>query len=232
MKWTGAAQWTKREARAGDRLPFERHIDDATIRLRDGAVMRTLHIGGMEFETQDSDQLDHAQAVREVLLRSVLDARFVLYHHVVRRRVTVASGGEFEFPVLRGDRQAVGRAARRAPAVRQRAVPDDRPAPRARQDRLAGAPPAPLRPQPRRRSRRDPRPRSGHRGACSPDLSPTAPGCFRSTGPRRATCPSRSSSCRASTTARCARSSFRRKTPTSAITCRTSASASASMRSK
>ena len=51
-------------------------INDATIRLRDGAVMRTLHIGGMEFETQDADQLDHAQAVREVLLRSVLDARF------------------------------------------------------------------------------------------------------------------------------------------------------------
>ena len=69
MKWTGPAQWTKREARAGDRLPFDRHIDDATIRLRDGAVMRTLHIGGMEFETQDADQLDHAHAVREVLLR-------------------------------------------------------------------------------------------------------------------------------------------------------------------
>jgi type IV secretion system protein VirB4 len=63
MKWTGPAQWMKREAKAGDRLPFDRHIDDATIRLRDGAVMRTLHIGGMEFETQDSDQLDHAQAV-------------------------------------------------------------------------------------------------------------------------------------------------------------------------
>ncbi|MCH8617397.1 VirB4 family type IV secretion/conjugal transfer ATPase [Sphingomonas sp. SM33] len=98
MKWTGAAQWMKKEVKAGDRLPFDRHIDPSTIRLRDGAVMRTLHIGGMEFETQESDQLDHAQTVREVLLRSVLDARFVLYHHVVRRRVTVASGGEFESP--------------------------------------------------------------------------------------------------------------------------------------
>ena len=105
MKWTGPAQWMKREARAGDRLPFDRHIDDATIRLRDGAVMRTLHIGGMEFETQDADQLDHALAVREVLLRSVLDARFVLYHHVVRRRVIVASGGEFDSPFC----EAVGR---------------------------------------------------------------------------------------------------------------------------
>jgi type IV secretion system protein VirB4 len=105
MKWTGPAQWMKREARAGDRLPFDRHIDDATIRLRDGAVMRTLHIGGMEFETQDADQLDHAQAMREVLLRSVLDARFVLYHHVVRRRVTVASGGEFDSPFC----EAVGK---------------------------------------------------------------------------------------------------------------------------
>ena len=98
MKWTGAAQWMKREAKAGDRLPFDRHIDDATIRLRDGAMMRTLHIGGMEFETQDADQLDHAQGVREVLLRSIIDARFVVYHHVVRRRVTVASGGEFDSP--------------------------------------------------------------------------------------------------------------------------------------
>jgi type IV secretion system protein VirB4 len=98
MNWTGAAKWLKREARAGDRLPFDRHIDEATIRLRDGALMRTLHIGGMEFETQDSEQLDHAQAVREVLLRSVLDARFVVYHHVVRRSVSVASGGEFESP--------------------------------------------------------------------------------------------------------------------------------------
>jgi type IV secretion system protein VirB4 len=98
MNWTGAAKWLKREARAGDRLPFDRHIDDATIRLRDGALMRTLHIGGMEFETQDSEQLDHAQAVREVLLRSVLDARFVVYHHVIRRSVSVASGGEFDSP--------------------------------------------------------------------------------------------------------------------------------------
>ena len=105
MKWTGPAQWSKREARAGDRLPFDRHLDEATIRLRDGAVMRTLHIGGMEFETQEADQLDHAQAVREVLLRSVLDARFVLYHHVVRRRVTVASGGEFDSPFC----EAVGK---------------------------------------------------------------------------------------------------------------------------
>ena len=58
MKWTGPAQWMKREARAGDRLPFDRHIDDATIRLRDGALMRTLQIGGLEFETADSDHLD------------------------------------------------------------------------------------------------------------------------------------------------------------------------------
>ena len=68
MKWTGPAQWLKREARAGDRLPFERHIDEATIRLRDGALMRTLQIGGLEFETADCDQLHHAQQVREVHL--------------------------------------------------------------------------------------------------------------------------------------------------------------------
>jgi type IV secretion system protein VirB4 len=98
MKWTGPAQWIRREVHAGDRLPFDRHLDEATIRLRDGALMRTLQIGGLEFETADSDQLHHAQQVREVLLRSVLDARFVIYHHVVRRQVGVASGGEFSSP--------------------------------------------------------------------------------------------------------------------------------------
>lgn len=98
MKWTGAARWIKREAQAGDRLPFDRHLDGATVHLRDGGIMRVLQITGMEFETQDAEHLDHAQSVREILLRSALDARFILYHHLIRRRVTVASGGEFESP--------------------------------------------------------------------------------------------------------------------------------------
>ena len=148
--------------------------------------MRTLHIGGMEFETQDADQLDHALAVREVLLRSVLDARFVLYHHVVRRRVTVASGGEFESPFCAAiGKQWDARLAGRRLFVNEQFV-THRPPPGARQDGLAGASPAPVRPAGARTipprsaiSKRPPR-------RCSPASSRTARGCCRATAPKRA----------------------------------------------
>ena len=98
VKWIGPAGWAAKEARAGDRLPYAAHADDATIRLRDGALMRMIQVPGLPFETEDSDALDHHLGVRETLLRSVLDARFVVYHQVIRRRVTVGIGGGFEEP--------------------------------------------------------------------------------------------------------------------------------------
>jgi type IV secretion system protein VirB4 len=88
-KWIGAAAWAPKEARAGDRLPYARLLDEATVLLRDGSVMTALQVPGLLFETEDSEALNSHQATREVMLRSTLDARFVLYHHVVRRRVEV-----------------------------------------------------------------------------------------------------------------------------------------------
>jgi type IV secretion system protein VirB4 len=96
MTWLSAAAWAKKEAKVGERLPYATHLDDTTLRLRDGGLMQSLSIAGMPFETEDADQLNHMLGVREVMLRSVLDARFVLYHHIIRRRVTVALNGDFE----------------------------------------------------------------------------------------------------------------------------------------
>ncbi|SEN77930.1 type IV secretion system protein VirB4 [Sphingomonas gellani] len=90
-KWIGPAVWGKREARAGDRLPYARLRGEQTLALRDGGVMRVLAVPGIAFETEETEQLDHMLAVRETMLRSALDARFVIYHHVVRRRVEVAA---------------------------------------------------------------------------------------------------------------------------------------------
>lgn len=98
MKWTGPAAWGAKEAKAGDRLPYARHIDATTLRLRDGAVMRMIQVPGLPFETEDAQALDHHLGVRETMLRSVLDARFVLYHHIIRRRVKVTLDGEPENP--------------------------------------------------------------------------------------------------------------------------------------
>ena len=101
VKWIGAAAWSAKEAPAGDRLPYERLIDESTVLLRDGSVMTAIQVPGLLFETEDSDALNAHAATREVMLRSTLDARFVLYHHVIRRRVEVELDAEFADPLSR-----------------------------------------------------------------------------------------------------------------------------------
>ncbi|MBX7500499.1 VirB4 family type IV secretion/conjugal transfer ATPase [Qipengyuania sp. YG27] len=100
-KWIGAAAWSAKEARAGDRLPYLRLIDESTLLLRDGSVMTAIQVPGLLFETEDSEALNAHAATREVVLRSTLDARFVLYHHVIRRRVSVELEAEFPDPISR-----------------------------------------------------------------------------------------------------------------------------------
>ncbi|MEO0906896.1 MAG: VirB4 family type IV secretion/conjugal transfer ATPase [Pseudomonadota bacterium] len=101
VKWIGPAAWSAKEALAGDRLPYERLIDENTVLLRDGSVMSAIQVPGLLFETEDSDALNAHAATREVVLRSTLDARFVLYHHVIRRRVEVELDAEFPDPLSR-----------------------------------------------------------------------------------------------------------------------------------
>ena len=95
-KWIGAAGWSAKEALAGDRLPYLRLEDGETVLLRDGALMQSIQVPGLLFETEDSDALNAHAATREVILRSTLDARFVLYHHVIRRRVEVELDAQFD----------------------------------------------------------------------------------------------------------------------------------------
>jgi len=98
-KWLGAAAWSAKEAHAGDRLPYARLVDAHTLLLRDGSLMAALQVPGLLFETEDTDALNAHAATREVVLRSSLDARFVLYHHVIRRRVAVELGASFDDPL-------------------------------------------------------------------------------------------------------------------------------------
>jgi len=93
------ANWGRKEALAGDRLPYQSFVDENVVLLRDGSLMISLLVPGLSFETADSDELNAHAATREVLLRSALDARFVLTHHVVRRRVHVELDARFDDPV-------------------------------------------------------------------------------------------------------------------------------------
>lgn len=91
--------WGAKEVLAGDRLPYAAFVDENIVRLRDGSVMLSLMVPGLAFETADSDELNAHVATREVLLRSSLDARFVLYHHVIRRRVEIEMAAQFDDPL-------------------------------------------------------------------------------------------------------------------------------------
>lgn len=97
--WIGAAAWSDKEARAGDRLPYLGLIDQHTALLRDGSVMSVIQVPGLLFETEDSEALNAHAAAREVMLRSTLDSRFVLYHHVIRRQVEVELDADFDDPL-------------------------------------------------------------------------------------------------------------------------------------
>src|SRR5437868_12909583 len=92
-KWLGPAAWNKREARTGNRLRYACHINASTLRLRDGSLMRSMRLAGFPFETEDDEVLNHLLAVRDVVLRSALNSKAVLYHHLIRRRVEVGLGG-------------------------------------------------------------------------------------------------------------------------------------------
>lgn len=88
-----------KEALVGERLPYRSLVDENVVLLRDGSLMLSLAVPGFGFETADTAELNAHAATREVLLRSVLDARFVLYHHVIRRRVQIDLEAEFDDPL-------------------------------------------------------------------------------------------------------------------------------------
>jgi len=85
----------RREIPAGVHLPYARHIDDVTIETRDGYLMQVIRIGGLLFETADSEELNYRAELRDAMLRAVGSSRFALYHHVVRRRAEAAIDGDY-----------------------------------------------------------------------------------------------------------------------------------------
>ncbi|MEP0390736.1 MAG: VirB4 family type IV secretion system protein [Erythrobacter sp.] len=79
-----------KEAPAGVHLPYARHIDDVTVQTRDGLLMQTIRLGGLLFETADTDELNYRAGLRDAMLRTLGSSRFAVYHHVVRRRAQAA----------------------------------------------------------------------------------------------------------------------------------------------
>ncbi len=84
-----------REQSAGSRLPYAHHVNDRVIRLRDGTLMLAIRMQGLLFETAETDEINYRKSLRDAMLRAIGSSRYAVYHHIVRRRVDVASGGSF-----------------------------------------------------------------------------------------------------------------------------------------
>ena len=85
----------EREQTAGSRLPYAHHVNDSVLRLRDGTLMLVIRLGGLLFETAESDELNYRKSLRDAMLRAIGSSRFAVYHHIIRRRVEPASEGTF-----------------------------------------------------------------------------------------------------------------------------------------
>jgi type IV secretion system protein VirB4 len=96
-----AQQRWARETSAGSRLPYARLVDDRTIETRDGLLMQVLRIGGLLFETADTDEINYRKRLRDAALQATGSSRFALYHHVIRRRVDPLIEAEFPDPFSR-----------------------------------------------------------------------------------------------------------------------------------
>jgi type IV secretion system protein VirB4 len=85
----------RREERAGARLPFAQHVDDATIASRDGQLYQVIHVQGLAFETADTETLNYRKQVRDAALRAISGSRLAIHHHIVRREVRPELAGRF-----------------------------------------------------------------------------------------------------------------------------------------
>jgi type IV secretion system protein VirB4 len=98
MKWLSTQRNMQkllaRDPRAGDRLPYARHVNGHTLETRVGDLIQMIQLDGFSFETADTEMLNYLHQARDALFRSIASSRLMLYCHVIRRRVTADLAGQ------------------------------------------------------------------------------------------------------------------------------------------
>lgn len=87
-----------REKSAGDHLPYACHVDDVTLETRDGLLMQTIRLGGLLFETADTEEINYRTDLRDAMLKVIGNSQFALYHHVVRRKAEATLEARYPDP--------------------------------------------------------------------------------------------------------------------------------------
>ena len=104
-----------REKKVAVHVPYLRHVDEETLRTKDGMLVRVLKIEGFCHQTADQSEIDLKASVRNTFLRALNDSRFAVYSHVIRRRIAPEASGEFQNTFCRdlNDRYMAGLAQKR-----------------------------------------------------------------------------------------------------------------------
>jgi len=77
-------------------IPYTRHIDETTIKTKEGYLLKVIRIEGMPFETADQIDLNQHKNIRSTMLRGLSNSRFALYFHIIRREEKSGIDGFFE----------------------------------------------------------------------------------------------------------------------------------------
>lgn len=85
-----------REKPISAHIPYVRHVDEETLRTKDGMLVAIIKIDGFCHQTADQEYIDMEAANRNTLLRALADSRFAAYSHIIRRQVPPRIGGRIE----------------------------------------------------------------------------------------------------------------------------------------
>ena len=77
-------------------IPYTHHVDDTTIKTKDGYLLKIIKLEGLPFETADQIDINQRKHIRATMLRGLSSSRFAIYHHIIRREEQDALDGQFE----------------------------------------------------------------------------------------------------------------------------------------
>ncbi len=77
-------------------VPYTRHVDETTLKTREGYLLKVIKVEGLPFETADQIDINQRKSVRATMLRGLSNSRFALYHHIIRRKTDEHHDGAFE----------------------------------------------------------------------------------------------------------------------------------------
>ena len=83
-----AARLMAREIEPDVHLPYVRHVTETVISLSTRALMTTIRLDGIAFETADVGDLNDLHAKLNLTLRNLADDRLAIWTHLIRRRDT------------------------------------------------------------------------------------------------------------------------------------------------